>query len=90
MTSSFDISRDVKHPCHMAGFRNEQGHEADRHRRRRPLWTVLLLVLTAALIVNAVAIDASQIGFLVPVFVAVAIAISSEDRGNACGRRHAK
>lgn len=66
----------------------------DRHRGWLPLRAAALLVLAVALIVNIVVVDTSQIGFLVPVLVAVAIAVSwdnrGENRGTACGRRHAK
>jgi hypothetical protein len=69
---------------------NEQNHRTDRHRHWLPLRAAALLVLAVALIVDVVVVDTSQVGFLVPVLVAVAIAVFYDNRGNACGRRHAK
>jgi hypothetical protein len=90
MTSSFDIIGHVKHPCHMADHSNEQHHETDRHRRWRMLWAIAVILAAAAVVVNILVVNASQTGFLIPVFVAVFVALCTENRGSACGRRHAK
>jgi hypothetical protein len=74
----------------MPEFANEQKTRTDRHRPGRPLRTALVLLLAVALIVDVVVVDTAQVGFLVPVFVAVGIARYYGNQGQACGRRHAK
>ncbi|WP_281247625.1 hypothetical protein [Nocardioides terrae] len=40
--------------------------------------------------INVVVADSIRLGALIPILVAVAIAMFSGDRAGACGRRHAK
>jgi hypothetical protein len=54
------------------------------------VWSVLLTLAAAATVINVVVVDSTQLGILIPVFVAVSIAIYSGGRTGACGRRHAK
>jgi hypothetical protein len=74
----------------MTDSQNEQHPGPDRHRLRTALWTIALILAAGAVVINTVVIDGSQIGVLIPIFVAVAIALRSANRGIACGRRHAK
>lgn len=92
MTSSFDTGRGVKHACHMTQHRSDPSdpnHRPDRTRWSRLLWPVLLTLAAAAVVINVV-VDSIQLGALIPIFVAVWIAMFSGDRRGACGRRHAK
>jgi hypothetical protein len=89
MTSSFDMDGGVKHPCHVTRTPSDPTHRPVRNPRSRLLWPVLLTLAASAVMINAIS-HSVQLGALIPIFVAVSIAMFSGDRPGLCGRRHAK
>ncbi len=89
MSSVLDIPGGVKHACHVARTPSDPIHRPGQNRRSRLLWFVLLALAGAAVVINDI-FDFLQLGVLIPIFVAVSIAMFSGERPGACGRRHAK